>query len=136
MVQEYETNQGALTEISRNYYAVNRKTGDLYYFGEEVDMYRDGRVFSHGGSWRAGIRNAKVGVMMPGNPAVPSQPGQQQPGQPGRQQQPGQQQPTQPGQQQPTQPGQQQPGRQGRGGNGGSGGSGSGTQPSRSGQTI
>ena len=70
VVQEYETNQGALTEISRNYYAVNRKTGDLYYFGEEVDMYRDGRVFSHGGSWRSGIRNAKFGMMMPGKPAA------------------------------------------------------------------
>jgi hypothetical protein len=56
----------SLIEVSRNYFAIGRRTNSVYYFGEDVDVYRNGRVVSHAGSWQAGIRGARFGVMMPG----------------------------------------------------------------------
>jgi hypothetical protein len=41
-------------------------TNTVFYFGEDVDMYRDGKIVGHGGSWVAGNGEAKAGVMMPG----------------------------------------------------------------------
>ncbi len=70
VVEEYETEGGKVAEVSRNYFAISKKTGDVYYFGEDVDMYQNGKVTGHGGSWLAGVHGAKAGLMMPGKPAV------------------------------------------------------------------
>ena len=70
VVEERETQGGRLAEVSRNYFAIDRKTKDVYYFGEDVDMYRDGKVTGHGGSWLSGQDGAKFGLMMPGAPRV------------------------------------------------------------------
>jgi hypothetical protein len=72
VVEERETNNGKLVEVSRNYFAIEPKSGDVYYFGEDVDMYRNGRVINHEGSWLAGVGGAKFGMMMAGNPVVGS----------------------------------------------------------------
>lgn len=69
IVEEYETSSGDLAEISRNYFAISRKTGDVYYFGEEVDVYKQGKVVGHGGTWHSGSKGARFGLMMPGRPA-------------------------------------------------------------------
>ena len=45
---------GELVEVSRNFYARCTQTGDIYYFGEDVDIYEDGVVVSHDGAWLAG----------------------------------------------------------------------------------
>ena len=67
VVEERETEDGKLTEISRNYYAISRKDNTVYYFGEDVDNYsEEGTVSSHAGAWQAGVNGAKVGIMMPG----------------------------------------------------------------------
>jgi hypothetical protein len=66
VVEERETKGGKLIEVSRNYFAINPGTRDLYYFGEDVDMYANGKVTSHEGAWRAGVKGAKFGLMMPG----------------------------------------------------------------------
>jgi hypothetical protein len=66
IVEERETENGELVEISRNYFAVCRPTNDIYYFGEEVDNYVDGEIASHEGAWLAGIDNARAGMIMPG----------------------------------------------------------------------
>jgi hypothetical protein len=58
-----------LVEVSRNYFAICKETGAVCYFGEDVDMYKDGKVTDHGGSWLSGVKGAKYGVMMPGKPA-------------------------------------------------------------------
>ena len=42
----------------------------MYYFGEEVDVYRDGVVTSHEGSWLAGEGDAHYGLAMPGVPLL------------------------------------------------------------------
>jgi hypothetical protein len=70
IVEERETENGELTEISRNYYAISRRTNSVYYFGEDVDEYKDGKVAGHGGTWLAGVDGAKYGLMMAGTPIV------------------------------------------------------------------
>ena len=66
VVEEKETAYDKLIEISRNFYAICTQTNSVFYFGEEVDIYKDGKVVSHSGSWRADSGNAKAGLMMPG----------------------------------------------------------------------
>jgi hypothetical protein len=70
VVEEREWSAGELIEVSRNYFAIHPKTGDVYYFGEDVDMYKKGAIVSHEGSWRHGSNGAHFGLMMPGTPAV------------------------------------------------------------------
>ena len=66
IVEEKETVNGKLIEISHNYYAFCMQTSSVFYFGEDVDLYKDGEIIDHSGSWRADSRNAKAGLMMPG----------------------------------------------------------------------
>lgn len=70
VVEEREEASGQLTEVSRNYFAIDKTTNSVYYFGEDVDDYKDGKVVGHGGSWLAGEKGAKFGLMMPGKPKV------------------------------------------------------------------
>jgi hypothetical protein len=70
VVQEVETTDGELTEISRNFYAICDRTNDVYYFGEEVDIYNEDGTITHEGAWRAGEPDedgvAEPGIIMPG----------------------------------------------------------------------
>jgi len=70
VVEEEEWKYGELIEISRNFFAVCPDTNDVFYFGEEVDIYRDGALVSHSGAWLAGKKRAKAGLIMPGDPKV------------------------------------------------------------------
>lgn len=70
IVEERETKNGALIEVSRNFFAIDRKTNDVYYFGESVDMYRNGRVTHHEGEWMSGQNGARYGLAMPARPKV------------------------------------------------------------------
>lgn len=66
MVEDRETKNGQLAELTRDYYAVDRATGDVYYFGEDVDVYQNGKIAGHEGAWLSGIKGARFGMMMPG----------------------------------------------------------------------
>lgn len=68
--EERESEDGELVEVSRNFMAICRETGDIWYFGEDVDDYEDGQIVGHGGSWRAGVNGAKPGIIMLGSPVV------------------------------------------------------------------
>jgi hypothetical protein len=71
VVEERETKDGKLDEVSRNYFAIDKTTGDIYYFGEDVDMYNaDGKVTGHEGAWLSGLNDARFGLMMPGKPRL------------------------------------------------------------------
>ena len=70
VLEERETKDGKLVEISRNFFATHRGTGDVYYFGEDVDNYKDGKVISHESAWRAGVQGARFGLMIPAKPMV------------------------------------------------------------------
>lgn len=65
VVEEKETSNGKLAEVSRNFFATCRPSHDVYYFGEEVDIYEDGNIVSHEGEWLAGQQRAQPGIMMP-----------------------------------------------------------------------
>jgi hypothetical protein len=66
VVEEREWKDGELVEVSRNFYARCKETNDVYYFGEDVDIYEDGVVVSHDGAWLAGQAGALPGLIMPG----------------------------------------------------------------------
>ena len=55
-------------EATRDYYAIDSVTNDVYYFGEDVDVYKNGKVVNHEGAWLSGVKGAKFGLMMPGSP--------------------------------------------------------------------
>jgi len=67
VVEERETEGGKLTEVSRNYFVISKKTNSVFYFGEDCDEYNaKGEVAGHEGAWHAGSDGAKAGLMMPG----------------------------------------------------------------------
>lgn len=68
VVREKEWTDGELTEISFNYFAICRDCHDVFYFGEDVDIYENGKVVNHDGAWLAGKNGAKPGLLMPGRP--------------------------------------------------------------------
>ncbi len=70
IVEEREEENGKLKEVSRNFYAICKEHGDVFYFGEEVDDYKDGKIVGHSGAWRADQKNSKAGIMMPGTPLL------------------------------------------------------------------
>lgn len=70
VVEERESHAGELVEVSRNYFAISSRTHDVFYFGEDVDMYANGEIESHEGAWRSGAHGAHYGLMMPGVPVV------------------------------------------------------------------
>ena len=70
IVEERETKGDKLVEVSRNFFAISKRTNSVYYFGEEVDTYKDGKVTSHAGAWESGKDGAKFGLMMPGLPLL------------------------------------------------------------------
>ena len=65
IVEENESVNGKTVEISRNFFAFCKQTGSIYYFGEEVDIYKNGKVISHDGAWAAEGNN-KAGIAVPG----------------------------------------------------------------------
>jgi hypothetical protein len=69
VVEERESKGEALVELSRNFYAIDPSSQDVYYFGEDVDDYSHGAV-EHPGTWRSGQGGAHYGLFMPGRPTV------------------------------------------------------------------
>ena len=65
IVREREWIDGDLAEVSRNYFARDSNTGNIYYFGEDVNFYENGVLTGHEGSWRAGVDGALPGLAMP-----------------------------------------------------------------------
>ena len=70
VVEERESEEGKLLEVSRNFFAICKRTNAVFYFGEEVDIYEEGKIVSHEGAWLAGEKNAKFGLPMPGMPLI------------------------------------------------------------------
>ena len=64
VVEERETHNGQLEEVSRNFFALCGPSADVFYFGEEVDIYKNGKLADHEGSWVAEKAGAKAGLFM------------------------------------------------------------------------
>jgi hypothetical protein len=59
---------GRIREVAIDYFA-QADDGSVWYFGEDVANYEDGRVADHDGSWLAG-EDGPAGMIMPGQPRV------------------------------------------------------------------
>lgn len=70
IMEEREWKNDNLYEVARNFFAIDKETGDAFYFGEEVDFYKDGEVINHKGAWLVGENDATAGLAMPGKPKV------------------------------------------------------------------
>ena len=62
VMEEYETVDGEVEEISRNYVADCDPMNDVYYFGEDVE---DGDGNPLPDAWLAGVDGARPGILMP-----------------------------------------------------------------------
>ncbi|MBV9216519.1 MAG: hypothetical protein JO053_10105 [Acidobacteria bacterium] len=71
VVEENESDNGKIVEISRNYFAFCKENSGIYYFGEQTDIYKDGKVTDHEGSWEA-TGNNRPGLAMPALPLLGS----------------------------------------------------------------
>lgn len=60
---------GELVEDTRDYMAQD-KEGNVWYFGEDVDNFKNGQITDHKGSWIAGLDGAKAGILVKANPKV------------------------------------------------------------------
>ena len=70
VVEERESENGALVEVSRNFMAIHKTTRDVYYLGEEVDIYKNGKIVDHEGAWMHGTKGATLGLLLPASPVV------------------------------------------------------------------
>jgi hypothetical protein len=69
VVEDCEFENGALSEKATDYFA-QADDGTVYYLGEEVDEYKDGKVVGHSGAWMYGVDTKKLTPLMPGHPKV------------------------------------------------------------------
>jgi hypothetical protein len=70
VVEERESEDGALVEVSRNFMAIHKTTRDVYYLGEEVDIYKNGKIVDHEGAWLHGSNGATLGLLVPAAPVI------------------------------------------------------------------
>ena len=68
-VEDREYEDGQITEVAMDYFA-QADDGTVYYLGEDVDAYKDGKVASHEGAWLFGKDTRIPGVLMPAHPKV------------------------------------------------------------------
>lgn len=60
---------GVLLEATFDWYA-QHQDGTVWYFGEAVDNYKNGKLKDHDGGWTAGVDGAKPGIIVQANPKV------------------------------------------------------------------
>jgi hypothetical protein len=60
---------GEVVEDTQDYLAQD-DAGNVWYFGEDVDNYENGKIVDHDGSWLAGLDGAQPGYWMKANPKV------------------------------------------------------------------
>ncbi|MEO6025492.1 MAG: hypothetical protein ABIR79_01310 [Candidatus Binatia bacterium] len=66
--QYFAYSDGRIEEVAVDLYAQG-DDGSVWYLGEEVSDYRDGVVYTTGGTWRAG-KEGPLSMIMPGDPHV------------------------------------------------------------------
>ena len=67
VVRDREWLNDQMAEDTRDWVAQD-KDGNVWYFGEAVDNYEDGKLVDHDGSWEAGVDGALPGIVMLSNP--------------------------------------------------------------------
>jgi hypothetical protein len=69
VMEDREFESGKCAEITLDYFA-QADDGAVYYLGEDVDEYKDGKVVGHSGAWLYGVQTRIPSLLMPGNPKV------------------------------------------------------------------
>ena len=69
VVEDREFEDGKLAEVALDYFA-QADDGTVYYLGEDVDEYKNGKVTGHSGAWLLGVQTQHPGVLMPAHPKV------------------------------------------------------------------
>jgi hypothetical protein len=70
IVRDLLYRRGRLAERTSDWYAQDR-AGNVWYFGEDTaELNRKGHVTTREGSWKAGVKGAKPGIVMLANPVV------------------------------------------------------------------
>jgi hypothetical protein len=67
VIRDTVTENGEPIEITDDWYAQD-KAGNIWYLGEYVTNYKNGKVVDHSGSFEAGVDGAQPGIAMPANP--------------------------------------------------------------------
>jgi hypothetical protein len=67
--EERAYEDGELIEVALDYFA-QHKDGSVWYFGEHVDNFEEGRLRDHAGQWFAGEGGNRPGILMPAKPMV------------------------------------------------------------------
>jgi hypothetical protein len=68
-VEDREYVNGALMEVALDYF-VQDDSGAVFYLGEDVDEYKDGKVVGHSGTWHFGRDTQSPGVLFPAQPKI------------------------------------------------------------------
>ncbi|MEX2393140.1 MAG: hypothetical protein WD826_01545, partial [Actinomycetota bacterium] len=71
VMRDREWEDGELVEETHDWFAQS-DDGTVYYFGEAVDNYEDGKIANHDGAWELGKDTDNPGVLMPADVAVGS----------------------------------------------------------------
>jgi hypothetical protein len=69
VVEDRDYDEGKLVEATLDYFAQD-DDGNVYYLGEDVNDYKNGKVTGHSGAWLFGKDTQKLGVLMPAHPKV------------------------------------------------------------------
>ena len=72
VVEDREFEDGVLAEVAVDYFAQD-DNGTVYYLGEEVDEYENGKLKGHEGSWMLGRDTEIPGIIFPGKPKIGDQ---------------------------------------------------------------
>jgi len=69
-VTDVAKHNGQLLEKTIDWYAQDKR-GNVWYLGEDTAAYLPGGKVDKAGSWQAGVRGAKPGIVMRAHPQVP-----------------------------------------------------------------
>ena len=69
IVEDREFRDKKLTEVTLDYFAQD-DNGTVYYLGEDVNNYKNGKVVGHEGAWLSGKNGVLPGVLVPAHPGV------------------------------------------------------------------
>ena len=69
VMEDREIKNGELEEVTLDYFAQDDE-GTVYYLGEDVDEYENGKVKGHSGAWLFGKDTKNPGVIIPAHPKV------------------------------------------------------------------
>ena len=67
--EDREFGNGKLKEVTLDYFAQDDE-GTVYYLGEDVEEYTDGKVSGHSGAWLLGVQTSHPGVLLPAHPKI------------------------------------------------------------------